>query len=601
MRERRLQTFLLLVLFVAATVPAIVVGAYDLVGVQRSYRNAPNAQHARAVVLSEHVAEYVDTHARAVQTLAREIETVGDMQQLDLQRMLDTLREQYPGIVATFIGDRSGTALAFSPPQDLNGRTLKGNNYRTASYFEPLMRTKALVYGNVSLGANFRKPLITMVAPILDGHGDVRNYISGGLDLSKLSDWLSTYVQYPGETILLVDNRDTLIAETGPVLHEDLAKLGGDPHIQKMRSGAPFWDTEADLAGYAALPGPPNWGVAIITPRSAFFAGLNSTLYNIAATVFLALGLGWALAVFLARTMNQPVVALMRAAQAVRRGDMQARVSSPRLLMPREMIELHDSFNEMVAGLQRSQAELLQLNATLEERVDQRTREVTRRSRELAVLNATAASVTGILELGDRLQDVARGIVELLGAEVGLVVLCHPSGGLGMEAVHAPDIRWRPPSAEELSTGFSGTVIATGRPVVIPDVAIKRHLFGAWADDYPHASVCGVPMRASGNIVGVLAAINVKADYFDEHSLGLLAALAGQVGPAVSNAWLFAEVQEQRNKLLSITASMQEGLILVDPDHSVQFANPAAARLLNLGRLPEQGTPLAGFFAHWPG
>ncbi|HEY3365543.1 MAG TPA: ATP-binding protein [Symbiobacteriaceae bacterium] len=601
MRERRLQTYLLLVLFVAATVPALVVGTFELIGVRHSYKIAADAQHARAVALGEQVSAYVDTHARAVRTLARQLQTTGDVTKLDLQGILDTMRDEYPGIVATFIGDAAGNALAFSPPTNLAGQPLAGKNYKGAAYFEPLMRTKAMVYGDVVLGAAYKKPLVTMVAPLLDGQGNVRNYISGGLDLSKLSGWLSLYAEYPGEIILLVDNKDTLIAQSGPVNYADLAKLGDQVHIQKMRSGLLGWGSTTELGGYATVPGPLDWGVAIITPRAALYADLRSTLTNIAWMVSLALVLGWAMAGFLARTMNQPITALMKAALAVRRGDMQSRVSSPRTLIPKEMIELHDSFNQMVAALQQNQADMMQLNATLEERVDQRTREVTRRSRELAVLNATAASVTGVLELGDRLKEVARGIVELVGADVGTLVLRHPAGGLDLEAVYVSEINWPPPAQEELSGGMAGATIAEGRPVVISDVATHRHMFGAWADDYPHASVCCVPMRAAGNIVGILSAINVQTNYFDEHSVELLSTLAGQVGPAVSNAWLFAEVQEQRNTLLSITNSMHEGLLLVAPGHRVQFANRAAATLLNLERLPAPETPLADFFTHWSG
>lgn|GEM_PF-5232331 len=602
MRERRLQWYLLLVLFVAATVPAIVVGTFELIDVRQSYRDALDAQHDRATALSQEVAMYVDTHARAVRTMARQLATTGDPTRLDMQRILDTFRSEYPGIVGTFIGDADGNALVFSPPTDLSGNPIAGKNYRTASYYEPLMRTKELVYSDVIAGVVINmNPLVTMVAPLLDEQGNVRYYISGGLDLSKLSQWLTDHRKYKDEVILLVDNKDTLIAQSGPVDYAPFAKLGDLRHIQKMRSRLAWYESDTDVGGYATTAGTLNWGVAIITPRGDMYEDLNSTLYNTALTVLLALVLGWLMAWLLARTMNQPLAALMKAAHAVRRGDMQVRVGASRKLIPKEMAELHESFNEMVDALQQHQTDLLQLNATLEKRVEERTRQVTRRNDELAVLNATAASVTGASNLSERLQETARGIVELVGADVGLVVLRHPDGRLSPEAFCAPKIEWRPPTGQEMSQGMSGVIIARGTPVVLHDVSAQRPLFGKWADDYPHAAFCGVPMRAAGDIVGILVAISTKTGYFDPRSVELLAALAGQVGPAVSRAWLFEQLQEQWNTLRSITHSMHEGLLLVDSEHRVQFANPAAAALLNLESMPAAGTPLDEFFTHWSG
>jgi signal transduction histidine kinase/HAMP domain-containing protein len=596
MRERRLQTYLLLVLLVAATVPSIIVGAFQLRGVHQTYRQALDQQHARAASLSREVGEYVAVHARAVRTLARQLETVNNPTTLDMQRILDTMRAEYPGIVGTFLGDTEGNSLVFSPQADLTGKPLAGRQGK-AAYFEPLMRTKQMVYSDVIPGIVINNgPLVTMVAPLLDERGEVRYFISGGLDLSKLSERLKARQSHPDEEILLVDNRNTLIAHTGPGSYEPFANLGEQIHIQQLRSGLPWWESDSHLGGYATT-GALNWGVAIITPRAAFYANVIGALRTAALTITLALALGMALAWLFARTMNQPIIALLHAAQAVRNGDMTARAASPRYRIPREMADLHEGFNEMVGALQQHQTALMQLNTTLEDRVAERTQQVTRRSEELAVLNATATSLTGVLDLGARIDEIARGIVRLVSADVGLVVLRGPDGLFVPQAAYVPAISWRVPSPEEMNRSRATQMIAEGEPVLVADVSAQRFLFGSWADDYPHASVCGVPVRADGTVVGALVAISVHTGYFDDHSADLLATLAGQVGPAVSSAWLFEELQDQWSTLRSITTSMHEGLLLVDPDHRVQFANPAAAALLGLSSLPPAGALLRTLFS----
>jgi signal transduction histidine kinase len=588
------------VLLVAATVPSIIVGGSELMGVHAAYERALNEQHARAKALSDDVGNYVAVHARAVRTLARQLETAPDPTTLDVQRILDTMRDEYPGIVGTFLGDTLGNTLVFSPQFDLTGKPLAGRNGK-AAYFEPLMRTKKMVYSDVIPGIVINNgPLVTMVAPLLDQQGEVRYFISGGLDLSKLSAWLAAHQVHQDEEILLVDNRNTLIAHAGPVQYEPFANLGQELHIQQLRTGSPWWESDSHLGGYATTA-ELNWGVAIITPRAAFYADVIDSLEDAALTITLALALGLTLAWLLARTMNAPILALMKAAQAVRNGNMQARAESPRISMPKEMAELHDGFNEMVGVLQKHQTDLMQLNATLEERVEERTHQVTRRSEELAALNATATAITGILDLGARMDEIARGILRLVGADVGLVVLRDAAGELNLQALEAPGISWRVPAREELNRSMSARIVAEGQPVLVPDVAVQRQSFGRWADDYPHASVCGVPIRADGSVVGALVGISMHSNYFNEHSVDLLSTLAGQVGPAVSSAWLFEELQDQWSTLRSITSSMHEGLLLVAPDHTVQFANPAAAALLELGGLPPSGTSLRSLFAHWAG
>ncbi|MFZ5815140.1 MAG: ATP-binding protein [Bacillota bacterium] len=583
----------MLVLFVAATVPTLVFGASQLRSLRQTSQEAREGQRLRAQALATDVQEYVSVHARAVRTLARQLETVSDPTALDLQAILDRMRQEYPGIVGTFIGDSEGNSLVFSPTHDPSGNPLAGRNYAAAWYFEPLKQTRQMVYSPVIPGVVIEmRPLITMVAPILDQERNLRYYISGGLDLSRMAHLLEQHSTFPGEAILLVDGEEKLIAESGAGESEPFASFKDSIHVQRIRNGTTWVEDEATVAGYATIPDL-GWGVAVITPTTALEAPWHRTLNSSVLTVALALGLGWLMAWLLARTMNEPVVALIRAARAVGLGDLSVRVPPSRQPMPAEMAELHRQFNLMIASLQEYQQALVRWNSTLEERVADRTR-------ELKVLNETATQVTGVLELEPLMQQVASGIAELVEADVGLVLLRRPSGRVEMAGVHTGTLPWLRPTEAELQRGMGARIMATGEPEIVIDVSTRRDLFGSWTEQYPHASFCGVPIRASGEAVGVLAAIHREPGRFSDLSVELLSTLAGQVGPAVSAAWLFEEVKEQRNTLLSITNSMAEGLLLVDANDRVRFANGAAGRLLQLEQPPAWGQPLRQWFAQWP-
>ncbi len=77
--------------------------------------------------------------------------------------------------------------------------------------------------------------------------------------------------------------------------------------------------------------------------------------------------------------------------------------------------------------------------------------------------------------------------------------------------------------------------------------------------------------------------------------LGSLAASIDRMRVRLSES--FRAVQSDRDRLHRLLARLREGVVTVDPDLRVDFANPSAARMLGFGRLDE-GDPLPD---PWPG
>src|SRR6185436_20030018 len=92
---------------------------------------------------------------------------------------------------------------------------------------------------------------------------------------------------------------------------------------------------------------------------------------------------GIALARQAAGRITQPLAELTRATTALAAGDRTLRVS---IRSQDELEGLGDAFNQMVAELNESYARLEGLNRTLEHRVDERTRELASRNRELRLV-----------------------------------------------------------------------------------------------------------------------------------------------------------------------------------------------------------------------
>jgi HPt (histidine-containing phosphotransfer) domain-containing protein/HAMP domain-containing protein len=92
---------------------------------------------------------------------------------------------------------------------------------------------------------------------------------------------------------------------------------------------------------------------------------------------------GMALARQAASRITKPLAELTRATAAIAAGDRQLRVA---IRSQDELEALGDAFNQMVAELNESYARLEGLNHTLEQRVDERTRELASRNRELRLV-----------------------------------------------------------------------------------------------------------------------------------------------------------------------------------------------------------------------
>jgi two-component system chemotaxis sensor kinase CheA len=107
-----------------------------------------------------------------------------------------------------------------------------------------------------------------------------------------------------------------------------------------------------------------------------------------------AMVFGLALARQAAGRITQPLAELTRATAAIAAGNRSLRVS---IRSQDELEALGDAFNQMVGELNESYARLEGLNHTLEQRVDERTRELASRNRELRlVLDTVNEGLLGI-------------------------------------------------------------------------------------------------------------------------------------------------------------------------------------------------------------
>jgi nitrate/nitrite-specific signal transduction histidine kinase len=333
--------------------------------------------------------------------------------------------------------------------------------------------------------------------------------------------------------------RAYLVDDRGRVIyHADPLYIGGDmtehEAVQRVLDGEVGGIRARDIYGHEIIAGyspvwQGSWGLVIeedwriLTASSWPYRRLLLGLLALAVLVpagIIAVGAG---------KITRPLTKLSKAAQEVASGNFDQGITVD---SGDELEALAQQFNIMAAQLQASYA-------TLEQRVEDRTR-------ELAAVNAIAAVVSRSLDLDEILHDALDKTLEVMNLDVG-VAYCLEEDGKTLTLI----------ASRGLSKAFTRNVstVPLAHSVAGPAVRAERPTVRA-VSDYPESALkhvikeeglrmaVGVPLIAKGEVVGAInLASRVERDITSEE-LSLLAAVGQQAGMAVDNARLYESAEE---------------------------------------------------------
>lgn len=190
-------------------------------------------------------------------------------------------------------------------------------------------------------------------------------------------------------------------------------------------------------------------------------------------------------------------------------------------------------------------------NAQLQYRLDAEEREAAR-AREREILSAMVRDFGDSLELGATVGAVVRGAAPLLGAATALSLV--DDQRLRLAAVAGPDAdlveRWRTHLAERtvrVGEGIAGGAAATATSILAGADATPP-VFPGDPDGVSGLglrSILAVPILSRGTVRGVLVSGSVGLQALGEDERRLAEAIADRAGPALENAALWADLQDQ--------------------------------------------------------
>src|SRR5262245_1255062 len=414
----------------------------------------------------------------------------------------------------------------------------------------------------------FRKesePYLTIAVPWGEGAPEVA---AAEVDLKAIWQVVSQIRVGVSGYVYVVDQRGILVAH--PDMSAVLQKrdLSGLPQIRVARAVPTATDGVAETAGlqggravtsYATIA-PLGWLVFAEQPLAEAFAPLQGAI--LLSSIFFIVGLGLSVfaSVVLARRMVEPIRELQEGAMRIGAGELGHRID----------IRTGDELEALGQAFNRTAGQLEESYASLERKVEERTRELAEANAELkaalerqtatseilAVISSSRTDVQPVLDtIAAKAQDLCQGQtggVYRFDGELVHVVALH---SLSQQAAQFARQIYPMP----LSRGGATARAVMSRAIVyIPDIRQDaEYQLQDLAKAIDFLSIVAVPMLHEGKPIGAITVTGREAGTFSQRQIELLKIFADQAVIAVENVRLFTELESRTRKLARSVEELQ--------------------------------------------
>ncbi|RJQ44725.1 MAG: response regulator [Nitrospiraceae bacterium] len=306
------------------------------------------------------------------------------------QEYLDVLRTSSTHFHELGILDSNGITTAYSPQRDENGKTNIKKNLSEETMFIRLKQTGMPVVADIAGKVNNEDSLIYMSIPITVS-GELRGASTGIIDLTELSASLQNLRHQWPANIIILDSRQRIVFSNNPLLKPlDKFIRQEDAEIKFFEDGVYRWAPKPEknistivrwnMAVYvkeAPLGLNVPWTIAAEMPVAHFMEKMNSLTVNSFAFMIAFMLVTIAVSHYLSKRMVQSLRRLRditsNIPSRITRGE---NITWPKSMIT-EIYGLINNFQQTTDVLRQNFIDLRSINETLEQRVAERTRELT--------------------------------------------------------------------------------------------------------------------------------------------------------------------------------------------------------------------------------
>ena len=268
-------------------------------------------------------------------------------------------------------------------------------------------------------------------------------------------------------------------------------------------------------------------------PRETY-APINTLLKWIAASGLFGIVLLGLLVMYASRRIVKPIKMLHDGAELIGKGDLNYRLQ---IKSGDEIEELADKFNEMGEQLKSSYTDL-------EKKVKERTEELLKTNKDLAILFDITATVSKSLNMDEILSEVLKKILSAIGGGAGFICFLDEESGNLLMAAHeglAPDLIKKNKSINVETYPYS-RVVREGRPYISEDLSDDKKYKRSYISN-KYSSLACIPLRSKNEVLGSFTIYSAESGIFSKVA-NLLESIGNQLGISIENAKLFGETEK---------------------------------------------------------
>lgn len=549
---KQLRTWLILLVVALVLVPVLIqIGTVLPRTYSQDVEQILNQLDAVAGVKNDQIISWLGEGHRGLSFLLSD-----DIRREQAIRLIDTLDEELEQEYNEFLASYQASTITFDSLilYNIDGLILAGSNPIDVG---KRVNRQPFYNGSINNAAYIQPPyyavnsneLATFVSSqITDETGALLGIMGGTLRIETLNNIMltnSTGYAESGESLLVSQQTNYFLTPSrfeGYSQNQAYTSEGIEDGLQGNSGGGLYDDYRNPpvpvVSSYRYIPELEAVLIVKVDQAEALaitFSTINAIALIAGLSAIIAIVIGYRFASRIAA----PLVQLTRAAIAVTEGDYSQRVETN---SQNEIGQLSNAFNVMTSELETNINNLEILNEELEQRVEERTR-------DLNIAAQVSQQVTRVLDMNQLLPDLAnltRNGFEL--EHVSVFVYDKQSNSLVLQAGSGEVGTIMLEEGKHFNISDQGLVplaARTGEAQIINDVyASPDHFVNPLLPNT--RSEMTIPMRVGGNLIGVMDLQSNEIDHFTKEIENVLVALAEQIAIAIQNADLYQQAELAR-------------------------------------------------------
>lgn len=403
LRSQSVSRLFLLVMILVALLPVAVLGFHLYQSAwQDSWREIREKHQLLAQNLAMPISTYVNDHRTILSLLSESVFIADKINKYHARQILGRATLKTEGFAMLVLLDMEGHVIARSDGKD--DHEVSDYLFATEQCYLMTRKSGEWSISRVKRNPLNKKPSIFMGYPVVDKQGNGVAVLLGELRIDYI-DTIRRNVKFGklGHSAI-VDKTGHVIAHPNPDWVAEIKDLSDWPIVQSMLAGktgvtrfySPFIK-ENMVAGYAAVP-EIGWGIMVPQPESEVVAQVYDLMRSYLLWGAIGLLLAVLLAIVIARWITRPMNKLASDSYDLMHNGLVGNLPSVSSDSPEEIRQLGKVFQALIGSLQQSRDQVVSLNASLQEKIADATKQL----RETNVQLEEAARTDHLTNLANR-------------------------------------------------------------------------------------------------------------------------------------------------------------------------------------------------------